>query len=306
VPSAAFFDPSPRISFMPLASDTLTALPRKLRRSLKKLCSDASPARVHKFRTRTRRFEVMLAALNLESGKRQQAVLKAIRTLRKKAGVVRDMDVLTEHALRPQPRHEQECSVRLLQQLGSRRERQARKLQKKARKQLSKAGKGLKRCRRLLERQLPPQRNARGDNRRMVAGYPAGLALQLESELRQWPHLTRSNLHEYRKKVKELRYVLQMADNSHGDFVSSLGEVKDAIGEWHDWEELAQIAKDILQHPGCDLLSWIRSTAKQKFQHALDLTNTLRNRYLNRSAHSKHASGTSALATLSSASDLAA
>ena len=44
------------------------------------------------------------------------------------------------------------------------------------------------------------------------------------------------------------------------NFAKELGEVKDAIGEWHDWEELAGIATQVIQHKRCELLVRIHST----------------------------------------------
>lgn len=51
-------------------------------------------------------------------------------------------------------------------------------------------------------------------------------------------------------------------------FVTSLGEVKDAIGEWHDGGELGGIATELNQHPGCRLLREIRCIAEDKFKQA--------------------------------------
>jgi CHAD domain-containing protein len=60
-------------------------------------------------------------------------------------------------------------------------------------------------------------------------------AAKLSRELAQPATLNKSNLHPYRLKVKELRYILQMADSPDTrDFIDSLGAVKNAIGEWHD------------------------------------------------------------------------
>src|SRR5207253_7934757 len=74
-------------------------------------------------------------------------------------------------------------------------------------------------------------------------------ALKLSSELAITTKLDRKNLHPYRLKVKELRYVLQLAnDADEQQFVDKLGEVKDAIGEWHDWEELITIANGVVDH----------------------------------------------------------
>jgi CHAD domain-containing protein len=50
-------------------------------------------------------------------------------------------------------------------------------------------------------------------------------------------------------KIKELRYVLEMADGPRNqEFIDRLGEIKDAIGEWHDWEELIAITVEVLDH----------------------------------------------------------
>jgi CHAD domain-containing protein len=67
--------------------------------------------------------------------------------------------------------------------------------------------------------------------------------LKLSIELATPATLNRTNLHAYRLKIKERRYVLEMADDpGNQEFIDKLGEVKDAIGEWHDWEELIAIA----------------------------------------------------------------
>ena len=67
---------------------------------------------------------------------------------------------------------------------------------------------------------------------------------ELLSELYRPARLNKRNLHPYRLKIKELRYVMQLSeDNGSHEFVKKLGEAKDAIGEWHDWEELLAIAK---------------------------------------------------------------
>src|SRR5437773_1022119 len=117
---------------MPLAADGLWKQPRKLRKSLKKLLEDSSAARVHQLRTRTRRMEAMVYALRLDFRKNERLLLKAIKPVRKKAGKVRDMDVLTGFASQPALNDEKECTVRLLEHLGGQRELHARKLEKVA------------------------------------------------------------------------------------------------------------------------------------------------------------------------------
>ena len=73
-----------------------------------------------------------------------------------------------------------------------------------------------------------------------------------------------------------------MAQNSdQAKFVEKLGEVKDAIGEWHDWEELIAIAEDVLDHrPSCGLLRELKVISEEKYQRALQMANELRDKYV--------------------------
>jgi CHAD domain-containing protein len=108
------------------------------------------------------------------------------------------------------------------------------------------------------------------------------MALKLSFELATPLHLNRTNLHPYRLKVKELRNVLQMAERKNDDpFVDDLGEVKDAIGAWHDWEELVSIASDVLDHgPKCQLIREMKAIAETKYEQALKVAEKLRGKYL--------------------------
>jgi CHAD domain-containing protein len=106
--------------------------------------------------------------------------------------------------------------------------------------------------------------------------------LKLSSELASPATLNRKNLHAYRLKIKELLYVLEMAnDPGNQEFIDKLGEVKDAIGEWHDWEELIAITVEVLDHKAnCKLLREVRAISVQKYENALSLTNKMRRDYL--------------------------
>ena len=96
------------------------------------------------------------------------------------------------------------------------------------------------------------------------------------------PRLNKTNLHPYRLKVKELQNILLLAEApSRPLFVEDLGHVKDAIGEWHDLEELVGIASKLLYHGGrCLLLSELKRIAVSKYDHALTLALRLRKTYL--------------------------
>jgi CHAD domain-containing protein len=107
------------------------------------------------------------------------------------------------------------------------------------------------------------------------------LSQRLSAELANPPRLDADNLHDYRKKVKELYYLLEFLDHSNAHFAETLGRVRDAIGEWHDWEELAAIAGRLLDHrPVCHLMVKIQSIGQAKFEHALAIVNEMRTTYL--------------------------
>jgi CHAD domain-containing protein len=72
--------------------------------------------------------------------------------------------------------------------------------------------------------------------------------------------VTNKNIHPFHLKVKELRNVLQLGQNSDSKLIAELGAVKDQVGLWHDWSELAAISSKVLDHGvGCPIAAQIRS-----------------------------------------------
>lgn len=101
----------------------------------------------------------------------------------------------------------------------------------------------------------------------------------MSGELARWPRLSPDNLHRFRLKVKEMRYVLQLSGQDD-ELTESLGEVKDQIGEWHDWTELDAIAKKVLSdRKNCGVITQIEQTAKHRFETALATAQQLRSNY---------------------------
>jgi len=82
---------------------------------------------------RTRRIEAMLRALRLDTKPNEQKLLKTVKPIRRRAGKVRDMDVLTGLATKLQPDGEAECLVALLEHLGAERDQFSRKLSRRVR-----------------------------------------------------------------------------------------------------------------------------------------------------------------------------
>jgi CHAD domain-containing protein len=255
---------------------------RQLAKLLKNLPKQPSPEDVHDIRTRTRRVEAALHALALERKRMGQQIIDAVTPVRKRAGNVRDMDVLTGFASTLSSRSDGDCLVQLLEQLGHDRYEGARKLHKTVNRERNAATRSLKRCSSSIKRNLNGSKG-----REQWPTNATSSALRLSGELAGWPKLNAGNLHPFRLKVKELRYILQLSGQS-GDLIDRLGEVKDAIGEWHDWTELATIAKDVQEHSGrCDVVEQIESGAKKRFDKALTLANRLRQEYFGRPLKNK-------------------
>jgi CHAD domain-containing protein len=293
---------------MALDSDEVQKPVRKLRKILKKISSNPSPAKVHDLRTRTRQIEATLGALSLDSDRSGRKLLKPLSRVRRSAGQVRDMDVLISYAAGLSGDGDDNCKIELLEHLGSARQRKADKLDSS----VSKYGPPLRsRLKRTLSELEDLVGDEQGDetNQRAASSKAAAAVLALESELANTRQLGRRNLHPYRLKVKELRNVLKLAQGEDDqEFVDALGRVKDLIGEWHDWEELLSIASRKLNHgTGCTLMRQLRQKTKEKYERALTETERMRKTYLHvPRAKSKRGSGKLPQPALQAAAKLAA
>jgi CHAD domain-containing protein len=248
---------------------------RKLRKLLKTMPSLPTPEDVHSFRTNARRLETILNTLPVKVGRK---LSKKVATMRRRAGKVRDLDVLTDYVSATRPdRSERECSVRLLEYLGGQRAKQISRFHNLRRHHSADLRRRLKRTSKTIKNYFPSKGQGNLDGKPISAAV-SGMALTLLSELTKPSQLRRSNLHEYRLKIKELRSLLQLAEHSDGkQFVARLGKVKDAIGEWHDWDVLAAIADEALDHgKNCRLVATLRKTATSKFGIALHLAERMR------------------------------
>jgi CHAD domain-containing protein len=105
-------------------------------------------------------------------------------------------------------------------------------------------------------------------------------ATNVVRELGEWPPLNAENIHAFRLKVKELRYILQLSSEANSELGEALGNVQRLVGDWHDWHQLHEIASQILT-PERDLalLEHIDETTKRKFDQALLAANKLRGKY---------------------------
>ncbi len=234
---------------------------------------------MHSLRTQARRLEATVAAVAVGRNKTSRRLLKLIAPVRKAAGKVRDMDVLIGDVMTLVDSHGSESMVRLVEHLARMRVKHARKLHEIVEQQRPEAREQLKQSSKMLKKAV---KKDWGDRSGEAAPQT------LVSELGHWPDLNADNLHMFRIRIKELRYMLELSDESDQSLIGSLGTVKDAIGEWHDWLELLRIAKKVLDAKADgEYLKQLEKIVDERLESALAAANKLRERYFNRAADAK-------------------
>ena len=256
---------------MKLQADDVEKPFRKLRKQLNTFPSNPKPEDVHSLRTQTRRLEATFAALELGQKKKSRELAKLIRPVRKAAGKVRDMDVLIGDVLTISAEPADEAAVRLVEHLAKRRVKDARRLHDVVRRLRRDVRDCLKESGRIIRKTLKDEST--------TVDSDTGPQI-LITELSHWPALHEDNLHLFRIRIKELRYMLQLSQHPDEKLVDALGGVKDTVGEWHDWVELLKIAKEVLD-PQSDrgIIKRIEDTGNTKLIASLAAANKLRERF---------------------------
>ncbi len=211
----------------------------------------------------------MLHVLDPESSRQSRRVLKLLKRVRTTAGRVRDMDVLISKASGLSCDGPSEGITRLIEHLSAIRNRDTRRLYRTVKHYRKKVRSTLKHFLRCLDR-------LSSENPSLSAVSSAPPAI-LTARLLHWPKLHEENLHEFRKAVKELRYMLQLAAQQNAYHMNALARVKDTGGEWHDWLQMEDIAEAVLD-PIRDaaILSKLGDVLQEKLRTALSAANQLR------------------------------
>ena len=263
---------------MPLSSKRLLKPFRKLRNALRAASKRASPARIHELRIQVRRVEAIVHTFLPYLKHDGERLIQGLEPIRKKAGRVRDLDVLTEIVSNLGIEEESPCIAKLLVHLSAERIRWARKLHEAIDEQRSRA------CRRLrvvfasLEEYISVSNRRHRDVDRVEVN---AVTLRLLRELVVWPRLKADNLHAFRRKVRELINNLQFITGNSAEFIGALRNVKDSIGDWHDWTILGARADELIGVDSqCKVPRVIRQTAAAKLNHALSTSRAMREKYL--------------------------
>ena len=159
---------------------------QKLEQDLVKLSSKPRAENVHRFRTGTRRLQILLGELSPKLDRNQKKLLKLLGRIRKRAGKVRDLDVqlaaLRSLKLPGEPRRKTQLVNRLIE-LRAQQEKKLRKAVdedgvREIRKRLKRAGKNfnpetsrdpLTVARGMLEEDSPERRSGRRAGHRSAA-----------------------------------------------------------------------------------------------------------------------------------------
>jgi CHAD domain-containing protein len=257
---------------------------RELGKSLQSLPRDPAPKDVHKLRTASRRLESIAAVLETANGKKSRRLVKSIEPLRQASGGVRDMDVLTAIARKLARNCAGESLNHLVAHLENARRQYAAELQRALHRRRKAALEDLKEYSGLVQAALKRAKSAGHASAQssQAQGQIHTAAMNVVRELGDWKPLDASNLHEFRLKVKHLRYTLQLDADADPGLVEALGHVQRSIGNWHDWQQLKEIAREVLVlEQDQALLDRIDATAKRRLDGALTDANALRGKYLN-------------------------
>jgi CHAD domain-containing protein len=252
---------------MPIAPKRSQVVFQKLEQDLVKLSSKPRAENVHRFRTGTRRLQILLGELSPKLERSQKKLLKMLGKIRKRAGKVRDLDVqlaaLRAMKLPREPRRKTQL-VNLLIELRGRQEKKLRKAVedetvRDIRKRLKRASKDFN-----PEMSRDPLAIARG---------------MLERINREDAAITEPLLHQYRILSKRARYAAEFAEPSPAaeQFVAGLKRLQDAVGDWHDWLTLTQTAGEHLgEVRESSLVAELRNVTGAKFRHAVAVLSEMR------------------------------
>jgi len=233
---------------------------QKLERDLAKLSSKSPAESVHRFRTGTRRLQILLGELSPKLDRNEKKLLKRLARIRKRAGKVRDLDVqlavLRSFKFPRRPRHKTQL-INSLIELRSRQEKKLRKEVDAA--AIREIGKRLKRA--ATHFNPKTARDPLAVAKAMLAKLDAANA-----------PVTEAVLHQYRILSKRARYAAEFAGPSPeaASFISAIKALQDALGDWHDWLTLTQTAAahlgDVQESP---LVAELHNVTGAKFRQAV-------------------------------------
>ncbi len=240
---------------------------QRLEQDLVKLSTKPRAENVHRFRTGTRRLQILLGELSAKPDRSQKKLLKLLGKIRKRAGKVRDLDVqlaaLRSLKIPQEPRRKTQVVNHLIE---------LRRLQeKKLRKSVDKDT-----VREIRKRLKRASKNFKPEASR----DPLAVAkTMLEAADRGGEPVTEPLLHKYRILSKRARYAAEFAGQSAegAQFIAGMKRIQDALGDWHDWLTLTQTAREHLgEVRESSLVAELHNVTGAKFRHAVAVLSHMR------------------------------
>lgn len=236
-----------------------------LSKFVSKLPEGVTEKSVHRLRTTIRRLQTLVSFTRPDLGKKQQRALEELQALRKRAGKVRDLDIQAVLLGSIGNRSASADRRALLDALKKKRARQAERLSTALKK--LETSKFLKRLEKITEKAVNDAPDGAGEPLEAAQNELSALAEEYSSRQMLKP----ARLHELRIKLKMLRYRAELAAENaeQKEFIDRVKSVQDVVGEWHDWEMLAESAEEQFEDRiNCALLIEIRSLLAAKFSAA--------------------------------------
>lgn len=241
---------------MTLLEQPIRVLTKDLSKSLARLSNGATPKSIHRLRTTIRRMESLLGYAQPDLGKKLERSLERLEDLRRRAGKVRNIDVQKKLLNTLGNGSSVRDRKSLLEMLDKKREKQVARLDAAVVKCAD--GKFLARMDRIAEKVVMAP---------SAPGQPAPLdeaRLQLAKMTDDFSSqsIKPNRLHGARIQLKKIRYLAEFAEESPEGtvFIEEIKAVQDALGAWHDWEDLTKLAeKHFAQRANSALLREVRA-----------------------------------------------
>ena len=260
---------------------------------LTKCAKKPSRKRIHTLRVATLRLQARVEQEFGTAGSEQRSVKRWNRQaekLRNLIGTVRETDVYLGKLdqLRNSIAGPEQCQSRLarmcLRQIDAVEERMKQDRKTAARKAADEIKNRLPRfdhlSRELEAELLEPVHRSENSGMGRVREMIRALASQL-------PQLNAENLHEFRKQVKKVRYVAEIAgDPVATRQLSALRRMQSAAGLWHDWQALAKRVGRTLRgkDKSWGLAELLNTMAEESLEKALEICRRNMERLLNNGA----------------------
>lgn len=259
---------------MTVLEKRMQGLNRDLSVAVSKVLNGAKPKSVHRLRSTIRRIESLVSYASPEISKKEERSLEKMADLRKRAGKVRDLDVQKD-LLGTLGNGSTVKDRRVLKELlEKKRDGQAKRLESTIKRMQD--AKFFSRLERIAEQAGKPQDSK---NRSLAPLEEAKAQLvEMANDFGSGQTMKPSRLHEARVTLKRIRYMAELAEESpeQKDFMRKLKSTQDAIGDWHDWQELTERAeKQFSDRTSCALLREVRTVLSARHSDAVSSVHRL-------------------------------